>query len=360
MIGRAAKLERLGLADQIGAAQWILKPGLEPALRDLSIRRDIIKTMHWAMSGAGSEPDVARFALHGDQPAEPVLGRLVERGLHDELKGAAYAIIDGVDGRTHHLRFGDLKLTGDSEPGAIVEAPVYEDVNGRKRLSLATRSDLAIEEQVVASGATWPDRQLVAREPLATAGGFGVEVRNVMDRRVDHLIEKGLAGRQGERITFARDLLKTLRQREIDRAIATLSAKTGLAHEPAAEGGRVSGVYRQRVTLASGRLAMIDDGLGFQLAPWRPALEQRLSQQVAGVKMAGGVDREFTRKRGLDWDVSGLSVSGVFEVVGALFGGVGVEQLADGGEDRLESSRRRLAQEMLELGEDLLDRVQIG
>jgi len=57
---------------------------------------------------------------------------------------------------------------------------------------------------------------------------------------------------------------------------------------------------------------------------------------------------------------SGLSVSGVFEVVGELFGGVGVEQLADGGEDRLESSRRRLAQEVLELGEDLLDGVEIG
>ena len=47
---------------------------------------------------------------------------------------------------------------------------------------------------------------------------------------------------------------------------------------------------------------------------------------------------------------SGLTISGVFEVVGALFGGVGAEQLADGGDDRLEGSRRRLAQQMLELG----------
>ena len=53
MLGRAAKLERLGLAEQVGSAQWTLKPGLEPALRDLGIRGDIIKTMHRAMSGAG-------------------------------------------------------------------------------------------------------------------------------------------------------------------------------------------------------------------------------------------------------------------------------------------------------------------
>ena len=57
---------------------------------------------------------------------------------------------------------------------------------------------------------------------------------------------------------------------------------------------------------------------------------------------------------------SGLSVPGVFEVVGALFGGVGVEQLTDGGEDRFESSRRRFAQKVLELGEDFLDGVEIG
>ncbi len=103
MIGRAAKLERPGLAEKVGPAQWTLKPSLEPALRDLGIRGDIIKTMHRAMSGAERERDVAGFALHADQAAEPVLGRLVERGLHDELRGAAYAIIDGVDGRTHHL-----------------------------------------------------------------------------------------------------------------------------------------------------------------------------------------------------------------------------------------------------------------
>ena len=41
----------LGLAERVGPAQWTLKPGLEPALRDLGVRGDIIKTMHRAMSG---------------------------------------------------------------------------------------------------------------------------------------------------------------------------------------------------------------------------------------------------------------------------------------------------------------------
>ena len=70
---------------------------------------------------------------------------LVQRGLEDELKETAYAIVAGVDGRTHHLRFGNLDMTGDAPPGAIVEARVYDDPDGRRRVALATRSDLSID-----------------------------------------------------------------------------------------------------------------------------------------------------------------------------------------------------------------------
>ena len=300
MLGRAAKLERLGLAEQIGPAQWTLKPGIEPTLRDLGIRGDIIKTMHRAMSRADREPEVAGFAIHADAPADPVLGRLVQRGLDDELKGSAYAIVEGVDGRTHHLRFSDLELTGDARPGAIVETRAYEDANGRQRLSLATRSDLTIEAQISAPGATWIDRQLLAKDQAFSVGGFGAEVREAMDRRIDHLAQQGMAERQGQRVMFARDLINTLRRQELDGAASKLSAETGLAHRPAAEGEHVSGIYRQRVTLSSGRFAMIDDGMGFQLVPWRPALEQQLGKQVAGVMApGGGVDWSLGRKRGL-------------------------------------------------------------
>jgi type IV secretory pathway VirD2 relaxase len=300
LLGRAARLERFGLAEQVAPGCWTLKPGIEETLRDLGIRGDIIKTMHRAMSGAGRDPDISGFALHGETPTVPVLGCLVERGLYDDLQGSAYAIIDGVDGRTHHVRFSDLEMTGDAKPGAIVETRAYKDEAGRPRLSLATRSDLTIEAQVTANGATWLDRQLLASEPAIGGGGFGAEVRETMDRRVDHLVEDGLARRQGQRIAFARNLLETLKRRELDEAASTLAEQTGLTHRPSAEDEHVSGVYRQRITLASGRFAMIDDGLGFQLVPWRPALEHQLGRQVGGVMMPDGrVDWTFGRQRGL-------------------------------------------------------------
>jgi uncharacterized protein DUF3363 len=135
---------------------------------------------------------------------------------------------------------------------------------------------------------------------MTSGNAFGAEVREAMDRRVNHLVEQGLARRQGQRVVFARDLLNTLRQRELDQVSARVAAETGRAHQPSAKGEHVAGIYRQRVSLFSGRFAMIDDGLGFQLVPWRPALERHLGRQVRGAIAPGGtVDWSFGPKRGL-------------------------------------------------------------
>ena len=300
LLGRSAKLERLGLATRIAPACWTLKPGLEDTLRDLSIRGDIIKTMHRAMSAQGLAPDTGRFALNEEPISDPVIGRLVERGLHDELTGRAYAVVDATDGRTHFLRFDDMEMTGDAKPGAIVELSRWTDNRGHSRQSLMVRSDLSLGEQVGASGATWLDRQLVAREPAATAGGFGQEVRDALAARSEHLASEGLARRQGQRFLFARDLLDELRTRELADAAKQIATRSGLDHAPRLPGEHIAGIYRERVTLASGRYAMIDNGMGFELVPWKPSLERHLGDAVAGtINARGGVDWSFTRSRTL-------------------------------------------------------------
>ena len=73
-----------------------------------------------------------------------------------------------------------------------------------------------------------------------------------------------------------------------------------MPHVKAAAGEYVAGTYRQRLTLASGRFAMIDNGLGFQLVPWSPSLEKKLGQQVSGLARGkGGVDWSFGQRRSL-------------------------------------------------------------
>ena len=300
LIGRATKLERLGLAERITSGCWMLGHDLEPTLRQIAMRGDIIKTMHRAMSARGQMPDLSRFALHEEHSADPVFGRLVERGLHDELTGSAYAIVDGADGRTHHLRFSDIDKTTDASPGALVELRQWTDAKGRDRQSLAVRSDLPLGVQVPADGATWLDRQLVAKEPLVTGDGFGSEIRDAMTARADQLVARGLARRQGQQLIFARAMLDKLQTQEVGDTIGAIAGRTGLAHRPSTAGEYVTGIYRERVTLASGRFAMIDDGMGFQLVPWRPALDQHLGQAITGTMNArGGVDWSFGRSRGM-------------------------------------------------------------
>jgi type IV secretory pathway VirD2 relaxase len=300
-VGRLRKLESLGLADQIGPGQWVLAESAEATLRELGERGDIIKRIHRGLTERGIERAASSYVLAGESLDDPVIGRLVDRGLDDELKGTAYAVVDGVDGRTHHIKLPDLDAAGDSAPGSIVELRKFDDAQGRRRVALAVRSDLSIEHQVTATGATWLDRQAIAREPVALGGGgFGAEVREAMNARAEHLIEQGLAERQGRSVIFARNLIDTLRRREVDTLGEKIAVETGRPFSRSATGEYVAGTYRQRFALASGRFAMIDDGLGFQLVPWSPSLEKKLGQHVSGVARGdGGIDWGFGRKRRL-------------------------------------------------------------
>lgn len=292
LIGRAQVLQKLGLASDHGG-QWRLDEDLEARLRALGERGDIIKTLHKAWRG---ERDPADLRIHDTDPDGSLVGRLVDRGLHDELTGQAYVVVDGADGRLHHVRLRDLGAAGDTPVGGLVEIRTRQMDGGKPVLELLHRSDLSIRQQVEASGATWLDRQLVVRDPTPLAAhGFGKEVRDALDERRARLRQQGLVDGAGRPRP---GLLAVLRAQEFDRVAGNVSATSG-AFRQAQSGEPVEGVYARRLDLASGRFAMIDDGLGFQLVPWTRALDDRLGQAVKGTMTpGGGVDWALGRKRG--------------------------------------------------------------
>ncbi len=108
-IGRLRTLERLGLAKQARDGHWTLNPELEPTLRRLGERGDIIRTLNREMREAGIYRPPQHHALFSPQEgeAEPVVGRVVAVGLSDEHRDRRYMVIDGIDGRSHYADIGE-------------------------------------------------------------------------------------------------------------------------------------------------------------------------------------------------------------------------------------------------------------
>ncbi|HWL46166.1 MAG TPA: DUF3363 domain-containing protein, partial [Sphingomonadaceae bacterium] len=307
MIGRLQHLETIGLAAEAEPGQWVMATSAQAKLRELGARGDIIRTIGQALKDHGQDRPLDSYAIVSAPPEKSIAGRLIDKGLHDELTGTAYAVIDGTDGRTHHVRLPGIEaLEHSPDVGGIVELrAIGRPGEPEPRLFLATRSDLDLAAQVKAPGATWLDHRLIERGTNIGTSGFGAEVRRAMDERTDHLVREGLARRYGERVVFQRGLLDTLRRRELDATGAGIASRTGLTYRPTNPGDKVAGICRQRLALASGRFAMIeslggDGGLGFRLVPWSNDLERQIGRQIAGVvRDGGGIGWSLGRKRGL-------------------------------------------------------------
>jgi type IV secretory pathway VirD2 relaxase len=96
---------------------------VEPTLREIGERGDILKTMHRALAdhGLADERGSNRYVTHGEQITEPVVGRVLAKGLPgDELGDRLHLITDGVDGRTHYVETANAARLAEIGRGHIV------------------------------------------------------------------------------------------------------------------------------------------------------------------------------------------------------------------------------------------------
>jgi type IV secretory pathway VirD2 relaxase len=120
--GRLQTLARLGLATEGAPAQWRLADSLEDTLRRMGERGDIQKTLYRALSARGIERAAIDQVIYKPTPdARALVGRLVTRGLSDELKDRHYLVVDGTDGRAHYIEIGRGPATAPILDGAVVE-----------------------------------------------------------------------------------------------------------------------------------------------------------------------------------------------------------------------------------------------
>ena len=380
-LARLGKLERMGLATEHAPGAWELSERLEPTLRELGERGDIIRTMQKALRADGQERDPSSFQTHEGAPAAPIVGRVIDKYLTDELGENLTLIVDAIDGRTHHVSGIEPQKLEDARIGGVIEigpadtasrpsdraiASVTEDgiyrpsrhleqarFEGRvpggdyegfvdahvRRLEALRRAGIVervdadhwrvpkdfesrtaaydagrdrqasvrilsifdLEKQIAADGATWLDRRLIGgtASDLALAG-FGQAVSQAMERRREHLIGQSDATRQQDgRVLYRRNLLATLREREVARAGAELAASKPVPFRTARDGEIVSGTFTGTAQLSSGKFAIVEQAHEFTLVPWRPVIDRQLGREVMGVVQGGSVSWQLGQQRGL-------------------------------------------------------------
>ena len=276
---------------------------------------------HYVILPAGA--DLSRYPVGGivevrgatdPRAVDKTISALSVNGLYrtdDHLRIAQAEARAGTDPRdvvaAHVRRLEALRRAGIVErvadgvwriPGDLPEQGRQYDALHRRGALVELRSHLSIEGQVGAIGATWLDRQLVDRDAAIADTGFGADVRAAVEKRAEFLVAERLAERRDGKFVFVPNMLARLRDREVQLAAKAIGAETGLTYRRVADGARVTGVYRRYVLLASGRFAMLDDGIGFSLVPWRPVVEQRLGQTITALVRGGSVSWEFGRKLG--------------------------------------------------------------
>ncbi|MBV9983268.1 MAG: relaxase/mobilization nuclease and DUF3363 domain-containing protein [Bradyrhizobium sp.] len=388
MIGRVRHLERYGVATELELGRWALSDRAEQVLKDLEHRNEVINSVHRALAGNGlaEERGVGQFALHGEGSDQKVVGRVLAKGLAgDELGERVHLIVDGVDGRVHHMEFRDpsrieevgldmiveaapvvsgprpadrnvaanaseddglyrpsqhLERVRDSferqgkDPEAFVRSHVrrlealrraghveridadnwkvpkdvvergqaYDLSQGGDGLRIRTLSAINLDRQITSDGATWLDHQMIANDHSELRDiGFGREVDKAMTRRAQRLVEMGLATAKDSKIRVPVDVAAKLERLEVERVGQQMARDRGLTFRPSSAGEYVSGRLTGVASLVSGRFAVIDNGLGFQLVPWQPLLEKRIGQHISGLQRDdGGIEWSFGRKRRLE------------------------------------------------------------
>lgn len=130
LIGRLQKLSEMGLSHPIGKMTWQLDPGISKILQDMGTRGDIIKTLHHRVRG-----DIATYAIFdkAHPGSAPIVGEVLERGLHNELYDTQYLIIGTIDGRSVYVQLeryseiedreakaGDIVSVSATTPGKVI------------------------------------------------------------------------------------------------------------------------------------------------------------------------------------------------------------------------------------------------
>jgi len=271
--GRLQKLGTMGLAENKGSGHWRLAEDLEDRLRWIGERGDIIRTMQRELTARNLDRPGAEQRLYDPlaRGAGRVIGKVVMRGLSDEHRDRHFLLVDGIDGRIHHVDIGAGDATEPTPEGSIVRVVprsievrevdrtvdlVARANGGRYSVDLHLRHDPSATEAFAETHV----RRLEAMRRLS--GGVEREADGTWKIGDDHL---ALAAAHGARAARDRPVtIETLSPAPLERLV-TADAATWIDRTLiGGEGGpmRDAGFGREvREAQASRRQWLVEQGL---------------------------------------------------------------------------------------------------
>jgi type IV secretory pathway VirD2 relaxase len=220
LLARLRVLEELALVTRDAPGGWAFAPGWQDTLRAFGQRGDIIKRIHAALPGARSRPQI--IDAKAERP--PVEGVVRRKGLHDELRGDIYALVEDARGGVHYVQLDPVTATRVAE-GAIVRVSVSRD-------TWAKAMDRALVSAAAASGGAYdPSKHLTAlAERPVTIGGRIVAPREIVEanvRRLGRLARHNLAEQLPDgRWRIPIDLIAQLQARDVSHPRLRVSVDT--------------------------------------------------------------------------------------------------------------------------------------
>lgn len=170
---RLGELSKMGLAEPLGKSTWRIEPDAANALKRMGERGDIIKAIHRAMRDSGDPRLMTGASLYdpGDPNAKKLTGKIIARGVADDVRDQAYVVIDSTDGKVAYFNIGPSDRLTDFEKGMIVTAHPASH-NPRK-------SDMTINDIAAKHGGIYSPANHLSDAPRAQEEFIKAHVRRL-------------------------------------------------------------------------------------------------------------------------------------------------------------------------------------
>jgi len=118
---RLKHLSGMGLAEPLGKGRWKIREDAPETLKRMGERGDIIKTMHRAMKDRGLRlVDASSFYDPSVENVKPITGRILLKGVGDDVSGRAFIVLDTLEGRSAYVDIGSPDRLEDFSKDQIV------------------------------------------------------------------------------------------------------------------------------------------------------------------------------------------------------------------------------------------------